>query len=64
MFHLFFGQPYRDRGLISLGADVCGKCRIYECNKIGVPDKLGLCPSHYDEYEEVKQEIIQDDYYL
>lgn len=64
MFHLFFGQPYRDRGLIPLGADLCEKCRIYECNKIGVPDKLGLCPTHYDEYEEVKQEIIQDDYYL
>jgi len=39
------------------------KCRIYECNEIGIPDKLGLCPTHYDEYEEVKQEIIQDDYY-
>lgn len=64
MFHLSFGQPYRDGGLIPLGAKVCGKCRIYECNKIGVADKLGLCPMHYDEYEEVKQEIIQDDYYL
>jgi hypothetical protein len=40
------------------------KCRIYECNKIGIPNKLGLCPTHYDEYEEDKQEIIQDDYYL
>jgi len=40
------------------------KCRIDECNKIGIPDKLGLCPTHYDEYEEDKQEIIQDDYYL
>jgi hypothetical protein len=29
-----------------------------------VADKLGLCPTHYDEYEEVRQEIIQDDYYL
>jgi hypothetical protein len=47
-----------------LEAEVCEKCRIYECNETGVPDKLGLCPSHYDEYEEVKQEIIQDDYYL
>jgi hypothetical protein len=64
MFHLRFGQPYRDRGLIPLEAEVCEKCRIYECNETGAPDKLGLCPSHYDEYEEVKQEIIQDDYYL
>ena len=64
MFYLPFGQPYNDRGLIPLGAEECGKCRIYECNETGVPDKLGLCPSHYDEYEEVKQEIIQDDYYL
>jgi hypothetical protein len=64
MFHLSVGQPYRDSGLIPLEAEVCGKCRIYDCNKIGVPDKLGLCPTHYDEYEEVKQEIIQDDYYL
>jgi hypothetical protein len=40
-----------------------GKCRIYACNEIGIPGKLGLCPTHYDEYEEVKQEIIQDDYY-
>ena len=64
MFHPSFGQPYHDRRLITLGVDVYGKCRIYECNKIGVSDKLGLCPTHYDEYEEVKQEIIQDDYYL
>jgi hypothetical protein len=58
------GQPYRDYGLIPLGAEVCAKCRIDECNKIGVPDMLGLCATHYDEYEQVKQEIIQDDYYL
>jgi len=63
MFHLSFGKPYRDRGLITVGAED-GKCRIYECDKIGVPDKLGLCLTHYDQYEEVKQEIIQDDYYL
>ncbi len=64
MYHLTFGQLYRDRGLIPLGSEVCGKCRIYECNQTGIPDKLGLCLAHYDEYEEVKQEIIQDDYYL
>lgn len=64
MFHMSLGQPYHDRGLIPLGAEASGKCRIYECNKEGVCDKLGLCATHYDEYEEVKQEIIQDDYYL
>jgi hypothetical protein len=39
------------------------KCRIYECNQEGLPDGLGLCLGHYNEYEKVKQEIIQDDYY-
>ena len=63
MFHLSFGKPYRDRGLRTVGAED-EKCRIYECDKLGVPDKLGLCLTHYNEYEEVKQEIIQDDYYL
>jgi hypothetical protein len=63
MSHLSFGQPYRDV-LIHLGAEVCEKCRVNECNKIGVRDMLGLCPIHYNEYEQVKQEIIQDDYYL
>jgi len=40
-----------------------GKCRIYECDREGIPDKLGYCPAHYEEYEKDKQEIIQDDYY-
>ena len=57
-----FGQPYLDHGLVQLEEE-SQKCRIYECNEIGIPDILGLCPTHYDEYEEVKQEIIQDDYY-
>ena len=62
MLSQYFDQPYRDRGLIPLEQEY-GKCRIYACNEIGIPDKLGLCPTHYDEYEEFKQEIIQDDYY-
>jgi len=60
---LCFISPSVNRIVISVGAED-GKCRIYECDKIGVSDKLGLCLTHYDQYEEVKQEIIQDDYYL
>lgn len=40
-----------------------GKCRVYECDKEAIPYKLGYCSAHYEEYEELKQGIIQDDYY-
>lgn len=50
------------RGMVQLEEEN-RKCRIHECDKEGIPEKLGYCSSHYEEYEEIKQEMIQDDYY-